>query len=479
MPSVTSAEPSATADGPADEGSGPGDRADSDSGPGSDSGGPGPGRLRGLVADTRPLRHPAYRRLFTSSVVTAMGSQMTAVAVPFQIYQLTDSSAWVGIASLCGLLPLIVFGLWGGSVADTMDRRTLMLLTNIGVAASSLALWVQAALHVDSVALLIVLLMVQQAMFGMNSPVRSATIPRLVPPEQLPAANALGGTVSSVGALVGPMVGGALIPVTGLSTLYLIDACGLIAALWAVLRLPSLPPPEDAPRRANVAHIAEGFRVGLSSSLLAWSFGVDLIAMIFGMPRALFPQLADTTFASNHLALGWLYAAIPLGSVLGGLFSGSFSRLRRHGLMTIIAVACWGVAIVGFGLAGNLALASTFLALGGAADLMSMVFRQSILQSVVTDEMRGRMQGVFTVVVAGGPRLADLVHGVAGAALGTRTAITSGGVLVVLGMAAVAVLVPRYRDYRAEDPAAAPAQAPATAAVEAVVEQTAPSGSLD
>lgn len=300
------------------------------------------GRLRGLVADTRPLRHASYRRLWTSSVVTAMGSQMTAVAVPYQIYQLTNSSGWVGIASFCGLLPLVVFGLWGGSVADTMDRRTLMLLTNIGVAASSLALWVQAALHVDSVALLIVLLMVQQAMFGMNSPARSATVPRLVPAAELPAANALNGTVTSVGALVGPMVGGALIPVTGLSTLYLIDACGLVATLWAVLRLPSLPPAHDAPRRASVAHVVEGFRVGLSSRLLAWSFGVDLIAMIFGMPRALFPQLADTTFASNHLALGWLYAAIPLGSVLGGLLSGSFSRLHRHGLMTIIAVGCWG-----------------------------------------------------------------------------------------------------------------------------------------
>jgi MFS family permease len=408
------------------------------------------GRLRRMAVDTRPLRHAPYRRLWTSSVVTAMGSQMTAVAVPFQIYQLTHSSGWVGIASFCGLLPLIVFGLWGGAVADTMDRRLLMVLTNTGVAVSSLALWVQAALHVDSVGLLIALLMVQQAMFGMNSPVRSSVIPRLVPTAELPAANALGGTVSSVGGLIGPMIGGALIPITGLSTLYLIDACGLVVALWAVLRLPAMPPLEIAARRASVAHIAEGFRVGLSNRLLAWSFGVDLIAMVFGMPRALFPQLADTTFASNHLALGWLYAAIPLGSVLGGLLSGSFSRMRRHGLMTIVAVACWGLAIVGFGLSGNLVLASLFLALGGAADLMSMVFRQSILQSVVTDEMRGRMQGVFTVVVAGGPRLADLVHGVAGAALGTRTAITCGGVLVVLGMLALLGFEPRYRDYRAD-----------------------------
>lgn len=379
-----------------------------------------------------------------------MGSQMTAVAVPYQIYQLTHSSGWVGIASFCGLLPLIVFGLWGGAVADTMDRRTLMMLTNTGVAVASLALWVQAALHVDSVALLIVLLMVQQGMFGMNSPVRQATIPRLVPPEELPAANALGGTIMSVGALIGPMIGGALIPITGLSALYLIDACGLVVVLWAVVRLPALPPLEHAPRRARVGHIVEGFRVGLSNSLLAWSFGVDLIAMIFGLPRALFPQLADTTFAHQHLALGWLYAAIPLGSLVGGLLSGSFSRLKRHGLMTIIAVGCWGLAIIGFGLSDDLALAATFLALGGAADLMSMVFRQSILQSVVDDELKGRMQGVFIVVVAGGPRLADLVHGVAGAAIGTRAAITCGGVLVVLGMIAVSVFVPRYRDHVAE-----------------------------
>ena len=379
-----------------------------------------------------------------------MGSQMTAVAVPYQIYQLTHSSGWVGIASFCGLLPLIVFGLWGGAVADTMDRRTLMMLTNTGVAVASLALWVQAALHVDSVALLIVLLMVQQGMFGMNSPVRQATIPRLVPPEELPAANALGGTIMSVGALIGPMIGGALIPITGLSALYLIDACGLVVVLWAVVRLPPLPPLEHAPRRARVGHIVEGFRVGLANSLLAWSFGVDLIAMIFGLPRALFPQLADTTFAHQHLALGWLYAAIPLGSLVGGLLSGSFSRLKRHGLMTIIAVGCWGLAIIGFGLSDNLALAATFLALGGAADLMSMVFRQSILQSVVDDELKGRMQGVFIVVVAGGPRLADLVHGVAGAAIGTRAAITCGGVLVVLGMIAVSVFVPGYRDHVAE-----------------------------
>ena len=262
--SVTSAQPSSTPEGIPADGSEAGTVTDSPGHTAPGAGIPANSARRGwfkrLAVDTRPLRHVAYRRLWTSSVVTAMGSQMTAVAVPYQIYQLTHSSGWVGIASFCGLLPLIVFGLWGGAISDTMDRRTLMMLTNIGVAASSFALWVQAALHVDSVLLLILLLMVQQGMFGMNSPVRSATIPRLVPTEELPAANALGGTVSSVGALIGPMIGGALIPITGLSTLYLIDACGLIVTLWAVIRLPSLPPLESAPRRAGLTHIVEGVR---------------------------------------------------------------------------------------------------------------------------------------------------------------------------------------------------------------------------
>lgn len=408
--------------------------------------------LRRFAIDTQPLRHPAYRRLWSSTVVTSVGSQLTAIAVPFQIYSLTHSSTWVGLASFAGLAPLIVFGLWGGAVADIVDRRKLLLLTNTGVALSSLGLWIQAVAKVDSVTLLIVLLMVQQAMFGMNSPARGAAIPRLVPAAELPAANALNATVQYVGAVVGPLVAGSLIPLIGLSTLYLIDVVGLMAALWSVFRLPALPPTESAGRRADWGHIVEGFRYMTSQKLLYMSFAVDLIAMVFGMPRALFPQLAATTFAGNHLALGLLYAAIPIGSMVGGLISGTFTRARRHGLMTIIAVCFWGAAMAGLGLTHSLPVAFTMLAIGGGADLVSMVFRGSILQNAAPDEVRGRMQGVFVVVVAGGPRLADLLHGVLGSAIGTRATITGGGVAVVLGVLLLAVLVPAYTRYRAPAP---------------------------
>lgn len=413
------------------------------------------GLLRRFAIDTRPLRHAPYRRLWSSTIVTSVGSQLTAIAVPYQIYGLTHSSTWVGLSSFAGLAPLIFFGLWGGAVADTMDRRKLLLLTNSGVALSSLGLWIQAAAHVDSVSLLIVLLMFQQAMFGLNSPARGAAIPRLVPATELPAANALNATVMYVGAVVGPLVAGSLIPIIGLSTLYLIDVIGLGAALWAVVLLPAMRPVEGAARRADWGHVLEGFRFVLAHKLLFMSFAVDLVAMVFGMPRALFPQLAATTYVSNHLALGLLYAAIPVGAMVGGLVSGTFTRARRHGLMTIIAICAWGAAIVGFGLTTSLPLAFAFLAIGGAADLVSMVFRSSILQGAVPDELRGRMQGVFVVVVAGGPRLADLVHGVLGASIGSRATIAGGGFAVIAATVLLALFVPTYRRYRADDPASA------------------------
>jgi MFS family permease len=407
------------------------------------------GPLRRFTIDTRPLRHAPYRRLWNSTVVTSVGSQLTAIAVPYQIYQLTHSSTWVGLASFAGLAPLIVFGLWGGAVADTVDRRKLLLVTNSGVALTSFGLWLQGVVGVHSVALLIGLLMVQQAMFGLNSPARGAAIPRLVPASELPAANALNATVMNVGAVAGPMLAGSLIPLIGLSTLYLIDTLGLSAALWAVVLLPAMPPIEGAARRATWGHVTEGFRFVMANRLLFMSFAVDLVAMVFGMPRALFPQLASTTFASNHFSLGLLYAAIPVGAMLGGLLSGTFTRARRHGLMTIFAVLAWGVAIIGFGLTGSLWVAVFFLAVAGAADLVSMVFRGSILQSAVPDDLRGRMQGVFTVVVAGGPRLADLLHGVIGGAVGSRTTIAGGGVAVIIGTILLALFVPSYRHYRA------------------------------
>ncbi|MGR6968480.1 MFS transporter [Streptomyces cynarae] len=406
---------------------------------------------RRWAMDTRPLRRPAYRRLWSSTIVTAVGSQLTAVAVPKQIYDITGSSAWVGYASLAGLLPLALFALWGGAIADSMDRRRLLLITNSGLAVTSVLFWVQAATGLRSVVVLMVLLALQQAFFGLNSPARNASIARLVPADELPAANALGSTVMQTGLVAGPLLAGALIPVIGLSELYLIDAVALCVTVWAVVRLPALPPQAAAAdSRAGWQAIAEGFRYISLHKVLLLSFLADIIAMVLGMPRALFPQLAAQTFApyGEGLALGLLFAAIPIGAVLGGLLSGTFSRARRHGLMVIAAVIGWGAAITGLGLTTNLWVAVAFLALAGVADMVSMVFRGAILLSAATDEMRGRMQGVFTVVVAGGPRLADALHGTAGSVLGARAAIAGGGLLVIAATLVLALATPALRTYR-------------------------------
>ncbi|MEQ4209177.1 MFS transporter [Actinopolymorpha sp. B9G3] len=411
--------------------------------------------IRKIVVDTRPLAVRPYRRLWTSTIVTSVGSQLTAVAVPKQIYDITGSSAYVGLSGLVALAPLVVFALWGGAIADAVDRRKLLLVTNTGIAVTSLLLWAQAAAGMNSVWVLFVLLGMQQACAGANQPARSASIPRLVPAHLLPAANALNSTVFQTGSIIGPLLAGSLIPVLGLSTLYLIDSIALTVTIWAVYRLPPLPPLNGAPKRAGLRHVLEGFAYLATRRILLVSFLADIIAMVLGMPRALFPQMAQETFGDppgGGLALGVLFAAIPLGAVLGGLFSGVFSRVRRHGVAVVLAVCGWGLAIIGFGLSPWLWLAAVFLGLAGVADLVSMVFRGTILQTAATDEMRGRMQGAFTVVVAGGPRLADLLHGTAGAAVGTSMAVSGGGVLVVVVMLAAVAAFPVFWHYRGPGP---------------------------
>jgi len=408
--------------------------------------------LSRVVVDTRPLHYPAYRRLWLSTVVTTVGSQFTVVAVPKQIYDLTGSSGYVGLTGMFGLVPLVVFGLWGGAVADTVDRRSLLLVTNSGIALTSLLLWVQAALGVGNVWLVLGLFAVQQAFFAVNSPARSASIARLVPTHLLPAATALGATVFHLGAVLGPLLAGVLLPLVGLSTLYLVDAIALCAALWAVWLLPPLPPLNGAPRRAGLRDVWDGFRYLATRGVLLASFLADIIAMVAGLPRALWPEMAERTFGDppgGGPALGWLYAAMPLGAFLAGLVSGWQSHVRRHGVAVVAAVCAWGLAVVGFGLSTSLAWAVVFLALGGAADFVSMVFRGAILQTAATDEMRGRMQGVFTVVVAGGPRLADVLHGGAAALVGTTAAAAGGGALVVVLMLAAAACLPSFLRYRA------------------------------
>jgi len=403
--------------------------------------------------DTRPLRVVAYRRLWLSTAVTAVGSQLTAVAVPKQVYDLTGSSGYVGLAGAVALVPLLVFGLWGGAVADAIDRRTLLLITNSGIAVTSILLWAQAALGLRSVWVVLALLGAQQAFFAINQPTRQATIARLVPADLLPAAAVMGGTVGTFAMVMGPLLAGALIPVLGLPTLYLIDAVGLCLTLWAVTKLPALPPADGVARRAGLAEIFDGFRYLSSQRVLLVSFLADIIAMVFGMPRALFPEMAIHTFGDppgGGGALGWLFAALPVGAMVCGLLSGRLSRIRRHGVGITAAVCVFGLAIIGFGLSGSLWLAAVFLAIAGAADMVSMMYRNAMLQAAATDEMRGRMQGVFVVVVAGGPRLADVLHGTVGATIGPVATVAGGGVLVVLVTIITVALLPVFWRYRAE-----------------------------
>jgi len=309
-------------------------------------------------------------------------------------------------------------------------------------------LWLQAAAGLDSVAVVLVLYGVQQSFAAVNAPTRSAAIARVVPIRLLIAANALGFTVFMFGAVFGPLVAGVLIPVAGLPTLYVIDAVLLAVAFVMVLRLPRMPPDERSTRSAGLRDIVAGLRYLSGHGVLMVSFLVDMIAMIAGMPKALFPEMAERTYGSEG-ALGWLFAGIPLGALLIGLLSGRVSRLRRSGVVVTVAIAIWGAAMFGFGLSQTLWLAVLMLAIGGAADMISGVHRGAILQAAATDEMRGRIQGVFMVVVAGGPRLADLVHGWSAAEFGTSAAAAGGGIAVLVLLPITVAAVPAFWRYTA------------------------------
>jgi MFS family permease len=417
------------------------------------------GSVRGALADTRPLRTPAYRRLWLAGVITVVGAQLSVVAVPTQIYQLTGSSAYVGLTGLFGLVPLVVFGLWGGAIADVVDRRTVLLVSGGAIALSSLALWVTAASGAGGVWAVLVLFSVQTAFLAVNQPTRSAVLPRLLPVDQLPAANALNMTVVQIGAIAGPLLAGVLIPVVGLPTLYLFDAIALLATLWATWRLPAVPPGAAVNRRAGLREVIDGFRYVALHKVLLVSFLIDVVAMGFGMPRVVFPETAHTVFgdpASGGGALGLLFAAIPIGMVVAGLFSGWLTRVRRQGVAVTFAICTWGLGVALFGLTGSLWFAVLFLAVAGAGDMVSSTFRNSMLQTVATDEMRGRMQGVFIVVVVGGPRLADLWHGPAADAIGPSAAAAVGGFAVIVCAIVVVAVFPVFWRYRAPAAAAAP-----------------------
>ncbi|MBK8460403.1 MAG: MFS transporter [Micropruina sp.] len=390
--------------------------------------------------DTRPFAYVHFRRLFAGNLLTNVGAQMTLVAVSVQVYALTRSSAMVGYTSLFALVPLIAFGLVGGALADTIDRRRLTIWSTLVTAVTSVLLLAQVALNLGSVWVIWVLVALQSAAAAVYRPARAAMLPALIPVALIPAANTISSSVMSAAMIVGPLAAGLLVAYLGVIWAY---AGEVVLVLLAVLTLSGLPSQKVAvesgrhPFATALADVVHGFRYLRTQPLLSMQYVVDLIAMILGWPLAVFPALADERFGAD--SIGWLYAGASIGAVAAGLFSGWISTIRRHGATIIVSVAVWGVAILAFAFTRNLVVGLICLAIAGAADLVSASLRMTMLQVLTPDEMRGRMQGVFMVVVAGGPRLGDVRLGTMAALLGPTIALASGGLLIVVAMIGIAL----------------------------------------
>lgn len=408
--------------------------------------------LRGLLGrhavDLRPLDVAPYRRLLIGQGTSFIGSMLTQVAVPVQIWALTRSTLAVGLVGLAGLVPIVVFGLLGGAIADAVDRRTLYLWSSVGGWGVTLALLAQTLLDLRNIGLILALVTVQSAMFAVASSARGAIIPRIVPRDLVPAANTLNFTIGNVGQVVGPLIAGVLVALEhGFAYAYAVDAVLFTAALFSAFRLPSVPP-DGSVARPGLRVIGEGLRFIATRPVLLMSFVVDIVAMVLAMPRSLFPAVADLRFQGN---VGPLYAAIAIGAVLAGLSSGWIGRVRRQGRALVVAIAGWGAAVALAGLARQLWLVVALLALAGACDLVSAVYRQTILQTCAPDEMRGRMQGVFIAVVAGGPRLGDVRAGATAAVTSPTFSWVVGGVACIAVVVASGVLVRSFWCYDTDE----------------------------
>jgi len=411
-----------------------------------------------LLADLTPLRvSPEYRRLWSALGLSFMGQQMTAVAVGIQVYAITGSSLAVGLVGLFQLVPLVVLGLYGGALSDSHDRRTIGMMTAIGLMLCSVAFVVQAAASLGNVALLYGLVALQSGLFAVGNPARNAMIPRLIGTEMLPAANALGIFAFTIGSTVGPVIGGLVIGATGNAAwAYAVDFVAFAVMLYAMWRLRPMPPLEAAPRRAGWASVKEGIVFLKGRRNLQMSFNVDLAAMVFGMPRALFPAIAALWFSTSGLApatiVGLLTAAIAVGGVVATVASGPLGGVRRQGVAVIIAIIVWGASIASFGLSRWLPLSLLLLAIAGGADTISAIFRNTILQAASPDEYRGRLGGIYGVVVNGGPRLGDVESGGVAAVFGETFSVVSGGLACIVATGALVVAIPSFLRYDSRHP---------------------------
>ena len=411
-----------------------------------------PSWWRAVVTDVRPLQVSApYRRLFFGNTVAQLGQQMTNVAVAVQVYALTHSSFYVGLVGIFALGPLVVLGLYGGAIADAVDRRSLALVASAGLWIVSIALAVQAYLGNGSVWVLYGCIAVQSGFYAVNNPARSAMVPRLLDKELLPAAAALNMASFNLGFTFGPMLGALVIKWHGFGPAYTIDVLTFAAAYYALVRMPRMPPLADSPR-AGLRSVVDGLRFLKGSPNIRMTFVLDLCAMVLAQPRALFPALAYKVYGGGAAVVGVLQAAPAAGAVVAFLFSGWVSKVRLQGVAIVVAVSVYGLAVGSVGLTDVLWVGVVFLALSGAADMVSSAYRNTVLQVAAPDHLRGRLQGVFIVVVAGGPRAGDFLAGSVASGVGERVALVLGGLACIAGVVAASTLSRRFLGYDARDP---------------------------
>lgn len=421
-----------------------------------------------LLPDLTPLREsPAYRRLYAGFTLSNVGSQMAVVAIGLQVYGLTRSTAAVGLVGLFALVPLVVMGLYGGSLADHHDRRLVALGAQLVAWVTSILAAAQSALGNTHVWVLLALVAVWNGAYAVSSPARSSIYPRLLPREQLPAANALSVVAMNTALTAGPLLAAVLIGWQGFTAAYTADALITTAALWGLLRLHPLPPgshEQDGPQRAGFASVRDGLSFLGASPNVRMTFLVDIAAMVLAQPRVLLPAAGAVILGGGATTVGLLYAAAAIGGILAMALSGPLGHVRRQGLVIMVSVAGWGVGIVGLGVAllaagGALtrehALWAAAVAMGfaGAADSVSAVFRTTILQSAAPDRLRGRLQGVFTVVVAGGPRLGEVVGGGLADRIGEGRMAVVGGVACIAAVGALSGWQRGFLRYDARHPA--------------------------
>lgn len=390
--------------------------------------------------------------LWLGQLVSGLGRQVTVVALPFELWQLTHNSLSIGLLALVQLVPILVFSLGGGAIADAVDRRRLLIATQALLAICSLCLALLAAQPSPPIWALYAVAFVAAGVGAIDMPARSSALPRLVPRERLPAAIAVNWLSGQTVSVAGPVFAGVLIAASGVATAFAFDVFTFIASLGALLVIAPIPPHPEA-ARPGLRSIGEGLRFARTRRIVLASFVIDLDAMIFGMPSALFPQLALTVFNAGAAGYGLMTAAPAVGALLGAVLSGWVGRVRRPGRGVVVAVAGWGVAIVGFGLlTASFPLALMCLAFAGAADVVSAVLRSSIVQLTTPDRLRGRISSIHSLVVTSGPRFGDAEAAAVAAVAGPQFSVVSGGVLCLVGLVAVVAAFPELLGYEHQAP---------------------------